>query len=424
MVKTGLQQEEIVDKLILSGSLALPAKNVGGINMFYDSNTKDGILSGKLTRPKYKEEELKKSVDTRIFELIPVEPPQPEDTVLRRIYNPVTQSVIDLTAEVERLNAEIVDLNGKIAALEIVSESLRVDVDSTKILAASFENQLFQSNTRVQSGVLDLQNSIQKGTAEAIQRVSLTARNQSLKEQVDSLNEIFNGKQAKQAEGAQVGMDISVRVLKKTKPDEPDLYLTSDSTANGNCGWENGPEIEVYNFAKEDATVTFKVSKDDFITAPAGFTLKPKEKKIVKIDFNAGSVNSRKPTGAIGFSGDTTHEMSLQVITTNSSINLSAKLFKKAVGAGRAVLGFLGGLFSDVRLKENIIKITEIDGIGIYQYNYIGKPDEIHGGVIAQELLETKYSNCVFIDEESGYYKVDYEKLLKNQIFVDGFKEL
>jgi len=123
----GLRNEQIINELQLSGSLAIKTKNdTSGIHYFKDIRPADGIISGKLNRPKYNETELKKSIDTVIVELLPQIPPPVEDTVPRRVYNPVTQSVIDLTIEVSRLNSEIIDLQAKVTELEIVTQSLRV----------------------------------------------------------------------------------------------------------------------------------------------------------------------------------------------------------------------------------------------------------------------------------------------------------
>jgi hypothetical protein len=64
---------------------------------------------------------------------------------------------------------------------------------------------------------------------------------------------------------------------------------------------------------------------------------------------------------------------------------------------------------SDLRFK-NIISLYEvIDGINVYDFEYIDKPGEIYRGVIAQELLETDYKNAVIL--ENDRYFVDYTKL-------------
>jgi hypothetical protein len=62
--------------------------------------------------------------------------------------------------------------------------------------------------------------------------------------------------------------------------------------------------------------------------------------------------------------------------------------------------------YSDIRLKENIQKIGQIDGLNIYNFNYLNSTTR-QTGVMAQELLGTKYQSAVSIDA-NGFYKVDY----------------
>lgn len=80
-----------------------------------------------------------------------------------------------------------------------------------------------------------------------------------------------------------------------------------------------------------------------------------------------------------------------------------------------AKTGALGGLFgsiasaipwSDRRLKEDIRRVGVTDGgIPIYTYRYIGDP-VTHMGVMAQEAPDARV-----LDEETGYYRVDYRKV-------------
>ena len=64
---------------------------------------------------------------------------------------------------------------------------------------------------------------------------------------------------------------------------------------------------------------------------------------------------------------------------------------------------------SDLRLK-NIIELVDcVNGINVYDFEYIDKPGEIYRGVIAQELLDTEFREAVIL--EDGYYKVDYSML-------------
>jgi hypothetical protein len=87
----------------------------------------------------------------------------------------------------------------------------------------------------------------------------------------------------------------------------------------------------------------------------------------------------------------------------NASANLNSGLGGALAGAG------LLSMFSDIRLKENVKHIKDVDGIKVYSFNYIWN-DEPQIGAMAQDLLEGKYAHAVHLDK-SGYYKVDYSKL-------------
>ena len=130
MKNSGLKNEAQVAKIFVSGSDALPAKNSAGVRLFKQSDLSDGIISGKLIRPNYNVKELKKSIDTEIFELLPNVPAPQPDTVPRPVYNGALEQIDDLTAEVQRLNVEVNDLSAKVSELEIVSESLKIEADN------------------------------------------------------------------------------------------------------------------------------------------------------------------------------------------------------------------------------------------------------------------------------------------------------
>ena len=76
---------------------------------------------------------------------------------------------------------------------------------------------------------------------------------------------------------------------------------------------------------------------------------------------------------------------------------------------------------SDIRLKTNIKLIDTIEGLNIYLYNYLWDLETIYKGVMAQELLNTEYSNSVAI-HDTGYYVVDYSKLpISSKIKIINF---
>jgi hypothetical protein len=197
----GLQNEMMVGKIMISGSMALSGSQNNGIVYIDENNDKTGIISARLTKPNYNITELVKSIDTNIVELIPIAAPELPDTVLRSIYNPVTQSVIDLTAQIANLNQSIQDLTAKVTSLEVVTQSLKVEIDNASLSVATYQNQSGQANSKVQSSISELQNAIQKATGESIQRVSLNARNQVLTEQVATLRAQLSAKEQAVAAG-------------------------------------------------------------------------------------------------------------------------------------------------------------------------------------------------------------------------------
>lgn len=87
--------------------------------------------------------------------------------------------------------------------------------------------------------------------------------------------------------------------------------------------------------------------------------------------------------------------------------NLPAQFLGMQYGAKVGTPGF-GGLFSDRRLKRNIVKIgTRPDGLGVYEFEYIwGGGRQI--GLMAQEV-QGVYPDAV--GEAGGYLTVNYSKV-------------
>ncbi len=77
--------------------------------------------------------------------------------------------------------------------------------------------------------------------------------------------------------------------------------------------------------------------------------------------------------------------------------------------AGKTAEVVGSGSFSDLRLKENVIKVgISSFGINIYEWNYKGNKERFRG-VVAQELVNTKFNKSLSIKQ--GYYWVDYSDL-------------
>jgi hypothetical protein len=333
MADTGLKNKELLQELTISGSVAIKSKNEFGVNLFAQEDLKDGVLYGSLTKPKYNEDELKKSVDIIITELLPIELPVLPDTVLRSVYNQATQSILDLTAEIQTLNTTIGELNSKVSGLEAVSESLRVEIDSKDLLIDIANNQLEQSNKKISEITIDLSNAIQRGIAESVERNSLNARNESLKAeivslkaahtaeveglktQIDTLRDQLFGRQGAVLEGQSTTEDFGVLVLNRTQELIQGLLyyaqiIVSNSNPESDRGWLNGPGVQLENFTSSPITITVEypttiinpnnssnrqVSVGDLLITPTPITIQPGQKQTVlfslKNDDNTKNLN-------------------------------------------------------------------------------------------------------------------------------------
>ena len=331
MLKTGLKNEQKVGEILVSGSLAIKTKNSFGVHIFSGSVVDDGIITGKLTKPKYKESELLKSIDTTIIELIPVEPPVLPEMVLKSLYDAALQEIANRDVIITQLNSDILDLRAKVKELEIVTQSLLVQLDSKDLVVASAENQTQQANSKVGSVIVELQNSIQKATAESIQRVSLFARNQTLEKQVEQLREELFGKAAKIQEGFKVSDDFAAKVVNISEKQYPDITFRARAKDDGRGRFINGPELRVNNFTKKPVTLSF--TQDGAIAgifkAIPSITLQPGQNKGLKLETIDGKVDGYKPSAGFGFTGDTEYNGNIIIKSEIGSLNIPVALQKQ-----------------------------------------------------------------------------------------------
>lgn len=344
--QSGLNNERKVQQILVSGSAVLPQKNSKGLRIARKQNPKPaqpnvkgypdlsdipidnygnlseagsitsnevdgGIISGKLVRAKYDNTELKKSIDTTIFELIPQTPVQLPDTVLRSVYNVVTQSVNDLTVEVQILTTEVSTLNSEIQELEIVSESLKIVADNEKLTANIAAEQARVANVQVGETTIDLSNAIQNSINESIQRVSLTARNQALLQENESLREQLFGLAAQTAEGAISGGDNGFTVKVNNGAGDPeqlyaDFYAKHSHKAVVGAGITMTNTIEVSNVTTDNkiTEISFTFTGDPkFVKPITGATsIEPESSETYKCEFDTSVVYNNYPnkTGWFG----------------------------------------------------------------------------------------------------------------------------
>jgi hypothetical protein len=77
---------------------------------------------------------------------------------------------------------------------------------------------------------------------------------------------------------------------------------------------------------------------------------------------------------------------------------------------------------SDVRLKRDIEHLaTRPDGLPIYAFKYHWD-DEVHVGVMAQDLLQNELWRPAVLTKPNGYYAVDYGRLGLRMTTLDDWQ--
>lgn len=97
---------------------------------------------------------------------------------------------------------------------------------------------------------------------------------------------------------------------------------------------------------------------------------------------------------------------------TNSQIQANQNNMGAIGQDNQMYAGLLGGaLASDSRLKENIELVDNVDGVNVYDFDYIDKSygDGRYRGVMAQEI-EADYPDAV-VEMGNGFKAVDYSQL-------------
>jgi hypothetical protein len=265
-----LEKEERILELQQSGSSALKSLDEFGRHTFLApqmGGDMDGEVAGRLRRMKYDEEELIKAIDTSVNELIKSKPSPKVDVVTLEAHELILAKLEKANSLLAAVRADLANAKGISASLRSEIEGFKADLDASLVRVAIAENQSEATNDKFVGTVDDLQQSIQKGTLEAIERVSLeaqveglAAQKEALVSQVASLEESLAGKSAQLAQGGKAAGNKFTAVIKeKAEPTKPDLRYY-EAKKGPNTGWKNGPTIEVLNISEEPVTISF--SKD------------------------------------------------------------------------------------------------------------------------------------------------------------------
>ena len=149
----------------------------------------DGETSGYIEKPKYNEEELQKAIDVKVDELIKKEKLKKGRFVKEELFINLRNAFDAQTDSIEDLRQRLNNALSRIEGLESENLSLQQQLDAALQQQAVAENQSSVISDRYGALLADFQNSIIKGTKEAIERVSLTAQVRGLQAQKVSLLE-------------------------------------------------------------------------------------------------------------------------------------------------------------------------------------------------------------------------------------------
>ena len=323
-----MEFELIKKDLQMSGSLAARDR-VGVTFQAAIDNNKEGYIYAATKKRVYNIDELKKAIDVNITELIPESQAAELDLIPRPLYNEVTQSLNEALVLIDEQSTTISNLEADVSILLAVSASLDVKLDGERLLRVTAEansEQLRKQFTLVNDSY---QVSLERTVLEGIDRVSLQSRNegqnstiQSLQKQVDSLTQQLMGKNARIAEGAKVGGELTVRVIEKGDPNLKDIHFDYKNRSPKGV-FINGPSIELFNSSLErmNIDITFDSGGDLVWLKNAKTTLEPQEKKTIMLEANYPGFNWKREKGA-------NHPGKVSIKSGTNEVVLSANMWR------------------------------------------------------------------------------------------------
>jgi hypothetical protein len=334
-----MEFELIKKDLQNSGSLA--AKNRP--NTYFQTNIEDekgGFVYAPSKKRIYNTDELKKTIDVNVVELIPDRQETELDLVPRVLYNDATRSLELANETIASQSIVIGGLESQVSELTALSASLDVQLDNERLLRVTAESNSEQLRKQFVLVNDTMQTSLQRSVNEGIEKTGLQARNegqnatiQSLNKQVDSLTQQLNGKNARLAEGAKAGADFTIRVIEKSDPAQKDLYFDV-KTGEGTGRWANGPTVELFNTTLEPITVDIKIKGTQaWIGGPSIVNIEPQQKVEVTMQPDFGVINGLDPRprtflGVFGGGSATNYTGTVSFKTKNGEVSLSCNLYK------------------------------------------------------------------------------------------------
>ncbi len=259
-------------------------------NIDYTDN-KSELLSTKLYTDILNDNQLEKSVDTTVTELIKPLPTPNLDLVPRPIYQAEVDLNAELNIEISDLNATIEDLRTRLNQKTSDSASLYILNDFLKITNANLENTIASNGNIVNELRTSVATSLQKAISENAERTGLEAENAgliaqktALLKQIDTLNNLVsaaqqtvartqeatsNLNQIKSEAGAKLLGNLAVVAPQNSKPGgfglvEINRVKGSGNSYSTNIAFGTG-ELKISAGAKD---VTIQISDDGNFEGP------------------------------------------------------------------------------------------------------------------------------------------------------------
>jgi predicted nucleic acid-binding Zn-ribbon protein len=327
----GLDNQFRINELIQSGSTAITSLDSEGKHTFFvpeERGSKDGESAAYFEKPQYNEQELNKSVDTEVDELIDRNIPTPRADVVARVeYNRVLglledanqqnetnrQTIRELQGQVTQLEGQVSSLQQQNDILEQRLQQLRETNQRTTEQLQSVIDDLNQTISDLQNNLASLQNSlnesIQQNSKLLQENASLQAQLASLGAQVQLLESEAEQSSDSGASGnvAQEGTDttendlFTVETQPTTEPTLPPLASRRilRTRARGNkirdIVFENGEKLIIENKTEEPLEIRFdNDDRAEWIRNPGVFTLPPEGRKEVSLRVDNSQFNSKK----------------------------------------------------------------------------------------------------------------------------------
>lgn len=298
----------------------------------------------------------------------------------------------------------------KEAPVDVIKNIFIADTSNTSVNIDTIKNELIEINKeidvlnlKIAELVTEFDNQTYNPTDDTNERIQNRARRsingETLPDQIDTLN-----------------IELNTLIVKRDKLNE-DIKLATESNDN--------------SLLSDNSIIDYEslIKFIDFMVQPPKFELSGIETNNVIPAEQIGewtgeyiSAYKRRQAGEIIEA--TTIDARITPPKTEEKETLIEKIgnlpvIKQVVGVVKAVGKFFKKLFSDSRLKTDIVKVGQIEDINIYKFKFKFDKSKTQIGVIAQELLNTKYADCITTDPSTGFYVVNYN-ILQQKIDIIG----